>query len=145
MAELQQQQAELQQQYYAVLDDRNRLASRVEQLCRELEKNKTAGDQSMDRVMQANARLLEEKDRLTGELERVSSMYAQQTAASGAQAQAGGSYGTGFGVQGGGNDGALQEQVQSLTAQLGGKDDAIRKLETENASLKARIRKLAVS
>ena len=64
MAELQQQHAELQQQYYAVLDERNRLASRVEQLCRELEKNKTAGDQSMDRVMQANARLLEEKDRL---------------------------------------------------------------------------------
>ncbi len=133
------------------MDDRNRLAARVEQLSRELEKNKTAGDQSMDRVMQANVRLLEEKERLGAELERVSTAYAQMNASSGAAGATGfgqsgdGANGFGFGAAGGGGDGALQQQVQALTAQLAAKDDVIRKLETENASLKARIRKLAVS
>ena len=53
---------------------------RVEQLCKDLEKGKVQGDQSLERVMNANARLLEEKDRVQKELERLSKLYSETIA-----------------------------------------------------------------
>ncbi|CAD7975324.1 unnamed protein product [Amoebophrya sp. A25] len=110
-------------EYRALLEERNRLARRVDQLCEDAEKSKTTQDQSLERVMTSNARLLEEKDRLHREVDRVSRLYAEAVD----------SFSTSAGDSG--RERANAEVVQ--------KDEKIRQLELENQQLKARIRKLA--
>lgn len=120
-------------------EERSRLAARVEQLTQDAEKSKTTQDQGMERVLTSNARLLEEKDRLVREVERVSRLYAEAVAGSSLSSQ-----GQGQGQGGGyGSEGELQKQVRNLQLEALAKDERIRGLEAENATLKNRIRKLA--
>merc|ERR1712151_1118330 len=60
----------------ASTEERNRLATRLEALLRDAEKEKAYHEQSLERVMQANGRLLEEKDRATNDVQRLSQLYA---------------------------------------------------------------------
>ncbi|CAD7945662.1 unnamed protein product [Amoebophrya sp. A120] len=120
--------------YRALQEERNRLAQRVEQLTQDAEKAKTSQDQGMERVMTSNARLLEEKDRLQREVERVSRLYADAVNHAAA---------TSAGMGGYGSSDELQQQVRTLQVDSLKKDEKIRVLESENASLKTRIRKLA--
>eukprot|EP00929_Paragymnodinium_shiwhaense_P027531 TRINITY_DN1613_c0_g2_i1.p1 TRINITY_DN1613_c0_g2~~TRINITY_DN1613_c0_g2_i1.p1 ORF type:complete len:670 (-),score=214.25 TRINITY_DN1613_c0_g2_i1:83-2092(-) len=128
-------------------DERSRLSSRLEIVLREAEKEKAYHEQSLERVMSANARLLEERDRAAKEVQRISELYAESvrqvgiggynrnvddtspslltTAGSGAFADA--------------------EELVRLRAQLAESDELLLKKDQENEALKMRIRKLAVS
>eukprot|EP00392_Amoebophrya_sp_AT5.2_P017995 g18439.t1 len=129
----------LQEEASRLKEERSRLAARVEQLTQDAEKSKTTQDQGMERVLTSNARLLEEKDRLVREVERVSRLYAEAVAGSSLSSQ-----GQGQGQGGGyGSEGELQKQVRNLQLEALAKDERIRGLEAENATLKNRIRKLA--
>merc|ERR1712083_856151 len=57
--------------------ERNSLSMRLEGLLREVERDKGQHEQSLSRVMSANARLLEEKDSATKEVQRLSQLYAE--------------------------------------------------------------------
>merc|ERR1712050_710169 len=76
--------------YSQVVDDRNRLTVRVEALERDREKQKAHRESALERVMNANARLLEERDRLEKEKARVSDLYQRTMGAMGAQKPAAG-------------------------------------------------------
>merc|ERR1712178_605944 len=60
-----------------LVEDRNRLHMRLETLLREVEKEKGYHEQSLERVMNANARLIEEKDCVANEVKRLSQLYAE--------------------------------------------------------------------
>merc|ERR1712228_175171 len=72
--------------YSQIVDERNRLAVRVEHLDRDREKQKQQRESALERVMNANARLLEERDRLEKEKARVSDLYQSAMGAMGAVA-----------------------------------------------------------
>uniref|UniRef100_A0A7S2VMP6 Uncharacterized protein n=1 Tax=Zooxanthella nutricula TaxID=1333877 RepID=A0A7S2VMP6_9DINO len=130
------------------MDERTRFSMRLESCLRDQEKDKVYHEQQIDRLMQANARLMEEKDRATREVQRVSTMYSD--VASQLQREAAG--------QGGQTDTfaadpadqadasapADPEEVARIRQLLSEKDEAIRAKEGENESLRTRIRKLAV-
>merc|ERR1711908_32962 len=78
--------AQLKAKYSSVVDERNRLSVRVEHLDRDREKQKTQRESALERVMNANARLLEERDRLEKEKARVSDLYQKAMLAMGAVA-----------------------------------------------------------
>jgi len=68
-----------QQQLEKVTEERSILSMRLEQAMREAEEDKVRHDQQVERVVAANARLLEERDRGAMELQRVSQVYAALT------------------------------------------------------------------
>merc|ERR1712190_127128 len=76
--------SKLKESYSQVVDERNRLAVRVEALDRDREKQKQMRESALERVMNANARLLEERDRLEKEKARVSDLYQNAMGAMGA-------------------------------------------------------------
>merc|ERR1712187_842871 len=79
--------AKLKDSYSQVVDERNRLTMRVQALDRDREKQKQQRETALERVMNANARLLEERDRLEKEKARVSQLYQQTMGAMGAAAK----------------------------------------------------------
>merc|ERR1719401_961217 len=81
--------AKLKETYSQIVDDRNRFAVRVEALDRDREKQKQQRESALERVMNANARLLEERDRLEKEKARVSDLYQKAMGAVGAMPDAG--------------------------------------------------------
>merc|ERR1719277_2556339 len=58
-------------------EERVQLSMRAETLLREMEREKAYHEQSLERVMQANARLMEEKDRAAREVERIGRLYTE--------------------------------------------------------------------
>lgn len=125
------------------IDERMRLAARLEHCLRDQEKEKVYHEQQVERLMQANARLHEEKDRTARDLQRLSKMYAESVA----QLQsAGGSAGPDFGADAAeqlGSARANPEEVVRIREELAQVDSAVRAKESENESLRTRIRKLA--
>merc|ERR1719330_1805567 len=78
--------AQLKSNYSQVVEERNRLAVRVDGLDRERERQKQHRESALERFMNANARLLEERDRLEKEKSRVSELYQRTMGAMGAVA-----------------------------------------------------------
>jgi len=129
--------ARLKETYSQVVDERNRLAIRVETMDRDREKQKQQRESALERVMNANARLLEERDRLEKEKARVSELYQSTMGAMGAGAGAGGAGGNAAG-------GDASASLEALKAELTQKQELLRKREQEGESLRARLRKLAM-
>jgi len=123
--------AQLRVAYSQVVDDRNRLAVRVEAMDKDREKQKQMREAALEKVMSANARCLEERDRLLKEKTRVSALYQQTMGAMGSDA-------------GGGEEGADQATLEAMKAELARKEDNLGKREAEGESLRARLRKLAM-
>eukprot|EP00440_Ansanella_granifera_P044628 gb/GFBE01048365.1/.p1 GENE.gb/GFBE01048365.1/~~gb/GFBE01048365.1/.p1 ORF type:complete len:658 (+),score=174.26 gb/GFBE01048365.1/:1-1974(+) len=128
----------------AVTEERNRLSMRLEAVLNNAEKEKAYHEQSVERVMTANGRLLEERDRIAKEVERLSRMYSEsvnqlqgglnETNASGV-----------FRTDSGSGPPADPAEMARVRSSLEEVDADIRKREQENESLKNRIRKLAVA
>merc|ERR1719329_357611 len=137
-----------------VNEERSRMAMRQESVCRDLEKGKAYHQQSIERIMAANARLMEEKDRAEREVRRVSQLYAesvQQMQRRGSEAddltETSSSLpaSTGQGGAGGESSATSAAEVAQLRAQVLQIDEQLKKKDQENESLKNRIRKLAVA
>jgi len=124
-----------------VVDERNRIAVKVDALDRDREKQKQQRESGLERVMNANARLLEDRDRLEKEKARVSDLYQKAMGAMGAVAPTqtnGGQYP----AAGAGNVDATT--IQALQDELKQKSEMLAKREQEGESLRARLRKLAM-
>jgi len=135
--------AQLKESYSQVVDERNRLSVRVEALDRDREKQKQHRESALERVMNANARLLEERDRLHKEKARVSSLYQSTMNAMGAgpdaarAAKAAASSARGEGT-------VNAATLEAMKAELAQKSDLLAKREQEGESLRMRLRKLAM-
>mmetsp|Transcript_14345 Transcript_14345/g.25223 ORF Transcript_14345/g.25223 Transcript_14345/m.25223 type:complete len:661 (-) Transcript_14345:73-2055(-) len=131
-----------------VSEERNRLCNRMETLSREIEKEKAYHESSLERVMTANARLMEERDRAEKEVQRLSKLYAesvQQVQSPDTEISA--STGV-FRLDSTASSpvtAADQEEMNNVRKQLAQIEEAIKRKDQENESLKNRIRKLAVA
>lgn len=144
--------------YEKAVDERNRVAVKVEQIDREREKQKQQREAALERVMTANARLLEERDRLEREKARVSELYQQTMGTMGATAPpaapSSGGYPAASGGAGSGDGaeasslplapGATALSLEQLRAELKQKTELLAKRESETESLRSRLRKLAM-
>jgi len=134
--------SQLKATYGQVVDDRNRLAVRVEALDRDREKQKGQRESALERVMNANARLLEERDRLEKEKARVSELYQRTMGAMGASsAEAAQQNATAASTSPAGGDSAM---LETLRAELATKTELLARKEQEGESLRSRLRKLAM-
>jgi chromosome segregation ATPase len=131
--------AQLKASYGQAVDERNRLAARADALDREREKQKQQRESALERVMNANARLLEERDKLEKEKARVSALYQSTMGAMGAVPQAGSTAGGA-----GGEERCDQAALDAMKADLAQKTELLTKREQEGESLRARLRKLAM-
>lgn len=136
--EVERQVAALKAQYSQVVDDRNRMAVRVEALERDREKQKHGRESALERVMAANARLLEERDRLEKERTRISELYQRSMSAMGVQQADAASAGAS------GAEVGDQASLEALRQELSQKTFLLGKREQEGESLRARLRKLAM-
>ncbi|CAE8589584.1 unnamed protein product, partial [Polarella glacialis] len=129
----------------SVLEERSRLAHRLESVLRDAEKEKAYHEQSVERVMTANGRLMEERDRTAKEVERLSRLYAESVnQLQGDLNQTNMTSGI-FRTDSGSSPLADPAVVAKVQGQLAEVEEAIRSKEQENESLKNRIRKLAVA
>jgi len=129
-----------------VEEERNRLSMRLEGLLREVEKEKAYHEQSLERVMTANARLLEERDRTAREVQRISQLYAESV--NDMQSEVNQTNQTGvLRSERGVAEPALvsEEEFARLRSQMAQADEDLKRKDQENESLKNRIRKLAVA
>merc|ERR1712190_38580 len=120
---------------------------RLDSTLKDAEKEKAYHEQSLDRVVTANARLMEEKDRVAREVQRLSKLYTESM--NNMQNDSGpmGS-GIGFGSEvseAAGDDEVDHDEIRRIQEQIKKADEALAKKEQENLSLKNRIRKLAVA
>jgi len=130
----------------AATEERSRLSMRLESVQRELEKEKSYHESSLERLMSANGKLLDEKHRAEKEVQRLSKLYAESVQ----------------NVQQGDKDHSAlarensesfspsspsvdQEEINKLQMEVAQVDESLKKREQENESLKSRIRKLAVA
>eukprot|EP00930_Biecheleria_cincta_P046083 TRINITY_DN31781_c0_g1_i1.p1 TRINITY_DN31781_c0_g1~~TRINITY_DN31781_c0_g1_i1.p1 ORF type:complete len:640 (+),score=144.49 TRINITY_DN31781_c0_g1_i1:67-1986(+) len=128
--------SQLRAAYSKECDERNRLAVRVQAMDQDREKQKQQREAALERVMQANARLMEERDRSQKEKARVSALYQQTMGAMGALVDGS----AGISDQGGCDVASLE----ALRAELAKKREILNKKEQEGDSLRARLRKLAM-
>jgi len=140
----------LQESVRELMDEKSRLSARLELVCRDHEKEKAYHEQSLERVMTENSRVLEEKDRAEKEVRSVSQLYAdavkqlqQHSTQAGALRSESMLDTTQLGVlRSGSTD---QEEIERLRAEILQAETSIKQKELENESLKKRIRKLAVA
>lgn len=133
-----------QQTLQTASEERARLASRVEAVLRDCEKEKAYHEQHLERVVTANAKIMEERDRAAREVERLSRLYVESVQ----QLQRQPGHHDPSGTLGSDEyDKPLvhEDELEELRRQILSLDDAIGKKEQENQSLKDRIRKLAVA
>jgi len=146
--------------YEKAVDERNRVAVKVEQIDREREKQKQQREAALERVMTANARLLEERDRFEKEKARVSQLYQQTMGTMGATAPpaaSAASSASGYPATAGASSGDGAEAAtlplapgaqtlspDALRAELKQKTELLAKRESETESLRSRLRKLAM-
>jgi hypothetical protein len=134
--EMERELAQARTSYSQAVDERNRMAVRVESLDREQEKQKTQCEASLERVMAANGRLMEERDRLQKETARISDLYQRTMTAMGAVSEPAGH---------GNTAGALSPgELEALRQALQQKTDLLKKRSEENEGLRTRLRKLAM-
>merc|ERR1712007_117741 len=124
-------------------EERAHLSARVDNFRGEQERQKAYHQSSIDRMMAANSQLHQKKDRLRKELDRTSQLYAasvaqvQQTSEIATRNETFTSMSL--------PSHAEREEKARLRAEILETDEAIRKKELDNDSLKNRIRKLAVA
>jgi len=128
----------------AAIAERNRLSMRLEGTLREVEKEKAYHEQSLERVVRANARLMEEKDQAAKEVQRISQLYAESVEQIN-QTNQSGVFSMDPSSTYGGSPVADPEEISRLQAQIAQAAASIQQKENENESLKNRIRKLAVA
>merc|ERR1712187_1085051 len=121
------------------VDERNRVSVRVEAFDRDREKSEQQREADLERVMNANARLLEERDRLEKEKARVSQLYQHTMGAMGAVVKAPGS------SEGYPSGSASAADLERLKQELAQKKELLAKREQEGESLRSRLRKLAMA
>lgn len=131
--------AQLKATYSQVVEERNRLAARVDALDRDREKQKQQKESALERLVNANAHLLEERDRLEREKARISELYQRTMGAMGAL--------PGASAAPGGDDAARCDPAafEALTAELAEKRRLLAEREREGESLRQRLRKLAMA
>jgi len=122
--------SQLRANYNRAVDERNRLAVRVDSLDREREKQKAQREAALERVMTANAKLLEERDKLEREKVRISGLYQQTMSLVGAPDAV---------RENAGSDASCE----ALRAEVAQKAELLKKRELESESLRSRLRKLA--
>mmetsp|Transcript_23662 Transcript_23662/g.67947 ORF Transcript_23662/g.67947 Transcript_23662/m.67947 type:complete len:654 (+) Transcript_23662:140-2101(+) len=127
------------------IEERTRLAMRLESCLRDQEKDKVYHEQQVERLMQANARLHEEKDRAARDVQRLSKMYADAVAQlqSDNSALAQDLEVTELADQAAAGARASPEELDRIRRELTQVDEDTRAKESENESLRTRIRKLA--
>jgi len=146
-----QEMAKVRQSLRDLQEERNRLNTRLEGVSREAEKEKTYHETSLERVMTANSRLMEEKDRMELECRRVAQLYAesvrqaQPTPAAPCALEATQTTSLDATAEAIGEANAQDAELKAVKAQIAEVNEAIHAREQENESLKNRIRKLAVS
>lgn len=128
-------------------EERSRLSMRLEGVTRELEKEKSYHESSLERLMQANGKLMDEKNRAEKEVQSLSQLYAEsvQNVQQGDKEEQ-----SALGREN--SDASFlvsapadQEEISRLQIEVAKVDEALKKKEAENESLKSRIRKLAVA
>jgi len=129
-----------------VMEERNRLAQKVDAMDRDREKQKHQREAVLERVMNANARLLEERDRLEKERVRVSQLYERTIGAMGAitQATAGAEDGGAAGDATDDDGPCDQAALDALKAEFEITSEQLSKAEQEGDSLRSRLRRLAM-
>lgn len=123
--------------------ERSRLAAHLEGLLREQEKEKAYHEQSLERIMQANARLTEERDRAGREVERLSQLYHSTVSQLPADLEATACPSLALALRSPVGPHVDHAELHRLRQQIGQVEDALKRKEQENESLKHRIRKLA--
>jgi len=131
----------LQQELEQAAGERVAMARRADQLSKELEKSKSNQEGTMQRLMAANARLLEEKEKLEREIKQVSELYDSTVR----QLGVGGLTGSALpSVQMHANVHA-QHQISQLEQQLAARQQSLTALQQEQENMKRRIRSLATA
>eukprot|EP00928_Gymnodinium_smaydae_P028953 TRINITY_DN21944_c0_g1_i1.p1 TRINITY_DN21944_c0_g1~~TRINITY_DN21944_c0_g1_i1.p1 ORF type:complete len:645 (+),score=158.40 TRINITY_DN21944_c0_g1_i1:138-2072(+) len=145
--EIQREVTRLKSSYGQAADDRNRLAQRVEALDRDREKQKTLREAAVEKVMNSNARILEERDRLERERARMSELYQRTMGAMGASGRPAGSggYPSGAAAAGAAPAAASPGELEALRSEAARKAELLAKREQEGESLRSRLRKLAMA
>merc|ERR1719384_1180442 len=106
----------------------------VDQRDRDRMREKQRSESALERFMNTNARLLEERDRLEKEKGRVSELYQRTMGAMGALPQAGAAGGAGSGGPAG--EGRCdQSTLEAMRRELAQKTDTLSKCEKEGESL----------
>merc|ERR1712137_995362 len=134
----------LEQKTDAVNEERAHLSARVDNFRGEQEREKAYHQSSVERMMAANSQLHQKKDHLRKELDRISQLYVTSVEQ---LKQAGESASTdcaSFTCRSSPMPAEKQEMAR-LRLEINETDEAIRKKEQDNDSLKNRIRKLAVA
>jgi len=129
----------------AIAEERSRLNMRMEALQKEIEKEKGYHESSLDRVMTSNGKLLEEKNRAEKDVQRLSQLYAdsvQNVQQEDKGEEASDNRDTDAAPVADAGDRATINKLRAEIAQV---DESLQKKESENESLKSRIRKLAVA
>jgi len=119
------------------LDERNRMATQLESIDRDRERQKQQRDAALERVMAQNAKLLEERDRIEKEKTRVSGLYQQVMGALGAGPDT-------EAPDASGDEIGADVNVEDLKEDLRKKRELLTQREEESESLRSRLRKLAM-
>lgn len=138
--------SQLKANFAQVVEERNRLAVRVDGLDRERGRQKQERESALERFMNANAHLLEKRDRLEKEKNRVSELYQRTMGAMGAvpQAAAGGAAAADASSAAAMEGRCDQAMLEAMRKELTQKGGTLAKREQEGESLRARLRKLAM-
>lgn len=129
--------AALRMKHEQALEEKNRVAAKLEAIDAEREKQKQQRDAALERVMVDNARLLEERDRMDKEKARISALYQETMGALGAGPQAA------VAASPVGADGSALS-IDALAAEIKTKSELLVKRQEESESLRSRLRKLAM-
>merc|ERR1712137_333088 len=128
----------------AINEERAHLSARVDHFRGEQERQKAYHQSSIDRMMAANSQLHQKRDRLRKELDRTSQLYAASVAqVQQIREQSIAPRNETF-TSMSSTTPTEREEKAHLWAEISETDEAIRKKELDNDSLKNRIRKLAV-
>mmetsp|Transcript_113099 Transcript_113099/g.325120 ORF Transcript_113099/g.325120 Transcript_113099/m.325120 type:complete len:651 (-) Transcript_113099:116-2068(-) len=137
--------SQLKATYSQVAEERNRLAARVEEQENERYKQKQQRESALERLMNANAHVLEERDKYVKEKARISALYQNTMGAMGAAQPAGGAVGTLAAAGAEGDDGRCdQATLEAMRKELAEKTHLLQEREREGESLRQRLRKLAM-
>lgn len=143
-AEMERELQQARQAYSQAVDERNRTAVRVESLDRDHEKQKTQCEAALERVMTANARLMEERDRLQKEAARISSLYQSTMLAMGATTDPSAPSAAAGVSDSQGGSGDCTAELEALRAEFAQKTELLNKRAQESEGLRTRLRKLAM-
>lgn len=142
--ELERQLVALRREHDEALEERNRVAARLEAIDRDREKQKQQREAALERVMAQNSKLVEEKDRIDREKARISGLYQETMGAMGALPEANPSAPASAPEGGDAGEAGTVASAAELQEELRQKTELLQKREQESESLRSRLRKLAM-